>query len=172
MTRIFHKSSLLLPPPPPLSLLLIQYSIHFHICSSTGVQQPVTECFEKIKLLNEIKTMKYNNDNIDEVIKIINNLPQKVECFKNNKSFPPEYEITEEAFHLVFDHIPSQFLKHHKVCNPIAKCYSNMVSCHDVRLTSDHYCLAMTFFDVGSTSHMNVLDIRLTSKHCCCYDVF
>ena len=61
--------------------------------------------------------MKYNGENIPCVIKIINDLPQRVPCFENSK--PPRFEakIIEEAFHLVFDHLPSQFLKHFEVSN-------------------------------------------------------
>ena len=76
------------------------------------VQQPVTQCFEKIKLLNEIKTMRFNENNIPRVLAIIDKLPMIREYFESYSKF----HLEQEEFHFVFDHLPSQFLKEPKVC--------------------------------------------------------
>ena len=77
-----------------------------------GVQQPVNHCFKKIELLNEIKTMRYNRDNIPRVLEIINKLPMIRECFESHN----KVHLEQEEFHFVFEHLPSQFLKESEVC--------------------------------------------------------
>ena len=52
-----------------------------------------------IELLNKIKTMRFNENNIPRVLEIID-----------------KFTIIPEEFHFVFDHLPSQFLKESEVC--------------------------------------------------------
>ena len=75
----------------------------------------MAKCFKAIKELNEIKSMKYNENNIEKVVQIIKKLPEKYQSFDG--PHPPKAVIREESFHLVFTHLPSQFLKHSEVCH-------------------------------------------------------